>query len=65
MITSNVEYKKLSDKSHQFTVTNNLASVKKKVKTGDDNNIGLFIAVLVLAGIALAGLVYRRRRKGE
>ena len=65
VITSNVEYKKLSDKKHQFTVTNNLASVKKKVKTGDDSGIMLYITVLLLGGLALASLVYRRRRKGE
>ena len=66
-IAYNVEYKKLSDKSHLFTITNESEDEPEKdVKTGDDSNLMGWITLLLLATAGIGGTaVYRRKRRED
>ena len=62
-LTSGAQYEKIGADSHQYTITNS-SIPGKGVKTGDETNIGLWLALLIAAAGCFAGaIVYRRRRE--
>ena len=59
VLSSGAGYEMVSDDAHKFTVVND----KTGVKTGDNNNILIPLAVMLSAMLALLIIAERRRRK--